>query len=236
MLITSALYNVLVILLRRPLVAETRLREASPSLAYQSLAACLLAANEIVRLLRIYSQTFSVGSAPYILSYATYISATILVRLPSRRLSESNAMESLATCVSVLEQNKRLYAAARRTRVIISHLMERMGTTSYEPQISSHPSPRTGSDLPALRRGKDDSTRTQEAAIIPQSTPDLADDLNSPTLHGGTEVGISDLDMDMMIEGFMNNPDALAGRWNLHSDDILGLPGDELPLEDPSVF
>lgn len=134
-----ALYNVLIILLRRPLIAGQQQPSAaepcpSSTIAYESFVACVKAANEVVETLRTYKQHFSLGSAPYLLSYTAYIAATILVRIVGQAENTSGAYHSLRTCLEALEEHKHLYAAAVEARVAIDKLMERLGVVITSEQ------------------------------------------------------------------------------------------------------
>lgn len=126
------MYNVLLILLHRPFVADGHLYNTARSISVNSLLTCATAATQIVRLLRAYDTAYSVRRAPYLISYATYVSATIHVRIASKRSSSSDAHRSLSTCIGVLTINQETNWAARRAKTIVEGLMKRLGV-----QISS---------------------------------------------------------------------------------------------------
>lgn len=148
-----ALYNVLVILLRRPLIVEhqdTSTEITQPfDMAYESFSACLTSATEIVTILRLYKRYYSSASAPYLLSYAAYICTTILVRLIALGRDETNARQSLATCLEALERHTRLYKAASRTKVAISVLIQRLGASIELP--GTHENQAANAQLPSTR-------------------------------------------------------------------------------------
>lgn len=120
------MYNVLLILLHRPFVADGHLYNTARSISVNSLLTCATAATQIVRLLRVYDKAYSVRRAPYLISYATYVSATIHVRIASKRTSSSDAHRSLSTCVAVLSINQETNWAARRAKTIVEGLMKRL--------------------------------------------------------------------------------------------------------------
>jgi hypothetical protein len=60
------------------------------------------------------------------MSYATYVSATIHVRIASQRGPGSEAHTSLATCLAVFARNEETNWAVQRARTVILNLMERM--------------------------------------------------------------------------------------------------------------
>lgn len=120
------MYNVLLILLHRPFVADGHLYNTARSISVNSLLTCATAATQIVRLLRVYDKAYSVRRAPYLISYATYVSATIHVRIASKRTSSSDAHRSLSTCIAVLTINQETNWAARRAKTIVEGLMKRL--------------------------------------------------------------------------------------------------------------
>lgn len=122
-----AMYNVLLILLHRPFVADGHLQTTNPSIAVDSFAICATAATQITSLIRAYDETFSIRKAPYLISYATYVAATILVRIAAQRGEESEAHCNLLLCLSVFRENQETNWAVRRAKSVIQHLMERMG-------------------------------------------------------------------------------------------------------------
>src|ERR1700761_3073270 len=131
------MYNVLLILLHRPFVADGHLYNTARSISVNSLLTCATAANQIVRLLRVYDRAFSVRRAPYLISYATYVSATILVRIAAKRNSTSDAHRSLSTCIAVLSINQETNWAARRAKAIVEGLTKRLRVEV--PDIAASP-------------------------------------------------------------------------------------------------
>lgn len=131
------MYNVLLILLHRPFVADGHLYNTARSISVNSLLTCATAANQIVRLLRVYDRAFSVRRAPYLISYATYVSATILVRIAAKRSSTSDVHRSLCTCIAVLSINQETNWAAKRAKTIVEGLMKRLKV--QVPDIAADP-------------------------------------------------------------------------------------------------
>ncbi|KAL1869681.1 hypothetical protein VTK73DRAFT_3055 [Phialemonium thermophilum] len=125
-----AMYNVLAILLHRPFVSDGHLHVNMRALAASSFLTCASAASTIVSLLRAYHAAFSTRRAPYLISYATYVAATILVRIatqPGRWGKE--AKEALSTCLRVFEENQETNWAVKRARNVVEGLMKRMRVT-----------------------------------------------------------------------------------------------------------
>jgi hypothetical protein len=148
----SAMYNVLMILLHRPFVADGHLYSTSRAISVNSFMSCATASTHIVRLVRVYDKAFSVRRAPYLISYATYVAATIHARVAAKRGPGSDAHSSLETCLAVFRENQETNWAVRRANAIVQGLMKRLGVTvpeHVELQIekdtngSSHSTPGT---------------------------------------------------------------------------------------------
>jgi hypothetical protein len=126
------MYNVLLILLHRPFVADGHLYTTSRSLSVNSFLVCATAASHIVYLARVYDRAFSIRRAPYLMSYATYVNTTIHVRIAAKRGAGSEAHASLETCLGVFRENQETNSAVRRANIIIVNLMKRLGVTLPE--------------------------------------------------------------------------------------------------------
>lgn len=90
-----------------------------------------------MQLVRLYDVSFSVRQAPYLISYATYVAATIHVRLASSSPPGSTAHESLAVCLTVLDLNSKTNPAVRKASVVIEALMKAMNVNMERPLSSS---------------------------------------------------------------------------------------------------
>ena len=189
------MYNVLLILLHRPFVADGHLYNTARSISVNSLLTCATAATQIVRLLRVYDKSFSIRRAPYLISYATYVSATIHVRIASKRSSSSDAHKSLRTCIAVLTINQETNGAARRAKTIVEGLMKRLKveipTSTADPQ-------------------------THVLGLEPQGQPAIPEDMSSRETAATENLnpdGFSPgLDIDAVIQSFVpaneGNPNA----------------------------
>lgn len=121
------MHHVLKILLHRPFVEDGHLHTGKPSTARESFAQCATAATEIVYLLRRYDEAFSISRAPYLISYATYVAATIHVRIAAQRGPHSEAHASLQACLAVFQKNQLTNSAVKKARLVIEKLMSKMG-------------------------------------------------------------------------------------------------------------
>ncbi|KAF3050898.1 hypothetical protein E8E11_011078 [Didymella keratinophila] len=126
-----AMYHVLVILLHHPFVADGHLYSTSRSISVNSLKCCATAANDIVHLVRVFDKAFSVRRAPYLISYATYVAATIHARIAAKRGPGSDAHSSLAACLAVFRENQETNPAVRRAGALVQNLMKRLGVRMH---------------------------------------------------------------------------------------------------------
>lgn len=124
------MYEVVLVILHRPFVSQGHLyTETDHTIAAKSWSVCVHAANSIVNLLRVYDRDFSIRRAPYLIAYATYVAATIHVRVAAQMSQHSSAHSMLATCLNVFEQNRETNWAVKRAETVISHLMNSMNVT-----------------------------------------------------------------------------------------------------------
>jgi hypothetical protein len=172
------MYNVLMILLHRPFVADGHLYNTSRAISVNSFMSCATAADDIVALLRVYDKAFSVRRAPYLISYATYVAATIHARIAAKRGPGSQAHSSLETCLAVFRENQETNWAVRRANAIVQNLMKRLGVAS--PSL----------DDIQIERDTNGSSHT--------STPE-----SSSGRQMGREGSLQSLDIDGIIQSFV---------------------------------
>lgn len=188
-----ALYNVLLILLHRPFVAEGHLHTTDPSIAISSFTTCTAAAARIIHILKAYDQAFSIRHAPYLISYATYVAATIYVRVAAQREGGSRAHANLWTCLDIFQKNQETNWAVRRAKNVIVHLSDRMGvdlSSCHRDRGEARPDDSSNEQLDELEsRAEFDEVGLRSAALPSQMTP--------------PETETSELDMDMIIQSFI---------------------------------
>lgn len=170
------MYNVLTILLHRPFVTDGHLYNTSRAISINSFMICATAADSIVLLLRAYDKAFSVGRAPYLISYATYVAATIHVRIAAKRGASSHARSNLEACLDVFRKNEETNWAVRRANAIVQNLMRRLGIESSPPEKSN------------------DGIATENA----EDSPDV-----SAYQSIGREPSLQSLDIDDIIQTFI---------------------------------
>ncbi|KUJ07787.1 uncharacterized protein LY89DRAFT_711936 [Mollisia scopiformis] len=195
-----ALYNVLRILLHRPFVSDGHLHTASPDIAVNSFVICAAAAKTIVQLLQTYHRAYSIKRAPYLISYATYVAATIHVRIAAHRGPTSEAHASLRACISVFNENQENNWAVRRAKAVILNLLNRM-----KVPISGDPDLYGNIDLENEQAGSAVPTLSHEKTGY--SVPNLQTTAIQPTIvigEGHQNQIAPDLDIDAIIQSFVH--------------------------------
>lgn len=197
------MYHVLTILLHRPFVADGHLYNTSRSISVNSFITCASAADSIVSVLRSYDREFSVRRAPYLISYATYVAATIHVRIAAKRSTESQARECLETCMSVFRENRETNWAVRRAQTIVEGLMTRLGVSLSQGHDNSQPRDRT------LH-----TTRAQAPVQAAQdyfdgtgNLPHVAQDHSLQMEAGNASPSVGWSDIDGIIQSFVRGQD-----------------------------
>lgn len=183
-----ALYNVLLILLHRPFVAEGHLHTTDPSVAISSFSTCTIAASQIMRLLHAYDDAFSIRRAPYLISYATYVAASIHVRVAAQRGGGSRAHAKLRSCIDIFQKNQGTNWAVRRAKKVILNLMDRMGVDISDNSLAQNQITEMGNSCNTARQDFQNEASDIPAAAIEMTTP-------------GTDT--SELDMDAIIQSFI---------------------------------
>ncbi|KAJ5658366.1 uncharacterized protein N7484_002015 [Penicillium longicatenatum] len=219
-----ALYNVLLILLHRPFVAEGHLHTTDPSVAVSSFTTCTTAANRIIHILQAYDHTFSIRRAPYLISYATYVAATIYVRVAAQRKDGSRAHSNLRTCLDIFQKNQETNWAVRRAKNVIVHLMDRMGVDLSVPHQEREP-----------RSCHDINGQTVHLDGVPAVDGDLIP-AASPSQMTPPETEASELDMDRIIQSFIRQQ-ARPGEGQVFEEPSYhALPGPTVPVQTPGIF
>lgn len=193
------MWNALRVLLHRPLVADGHLHLTLPSTSKLSFAACTEAAMNIVKLVRLYDKAFSMGRAPYLMSYATYVAATIHVRIAATRTSSSEAHDHLRTCLRVFDRNSETNYAVRKASIVIEALMDRMGVSINHSDAGNETGDRPATTNSTGPRQAFETPRRSQYSHL-QSDVEAGND-PEPTMVAGQFV--PDLDVDAIIHSFM---------------------------------
>ncbi|KAJ5627857.1 hypothetical protein N7490_010085 [Penicillium lividum] len=221
-----ALYNVLLILLHRPFVAEGHLHTTDPSVAISSFTTCTTAAARIIHILQAYDCAFSIRRAPYLISYATYVAATIYVRVAAQKRDGSRAHSNLRICLDIFQKNQGTNWAVRRAKNVIVHLMDRMGVdlSSHHPERNENQS---HYNINGEMSDLEHRVAVNDGGLIPAAS------LNQMT---PPEAEASELDMDMIIQSFIRQQTRPNEGQMLEESSYNSLPGPTVPLVTPGVF
>ena len=196
--ISRCMYHVLVIQLHHPLLARGDSFTTPPADAPESLATCAAAATEIVRLLMAYDRTFTVRKAPYLIAYATYVSATIHVRMAGLQVPTSDTSPCLRTCLGFLNQNRETNPGVDNAKASLIRLMNRMGVVCQEEPLSS--GTRSGRD----NRSSSGYASTESSVDFPlaHSSPERSRSRALEREMTSNNAIVPDGDMDGILQSF----------------------------------
>ncbi|PKK48898.1 hypothetical protein CI102_5460 [Trichoderma harzianum] len=130
------IYNAVIILLHRPLLAEGHLNlpSGAPTASWKR---CTIAARNITNIAQEYRARYSLRSAPYLISYGVYVACTIHVRNAAAVGGRDSDHSTLLTwSLRCLEELSIPNSAVSRPIIIIKKLMEAKGM-----RIISAPNP-----------------------------------------------------------------------------------------------
>ena len=230
------MHHVLVILLHRPFVADGHLYSTSRSISVDSFMKCASAASSIVQLLRPYHRAFSIRRAPYLISYATYVAATIHTRIAARRAHDSTAYNNLATCLVVFKENQETNSAVKKASLIVQGLMKRLGVVIenlsidvLETEEDDKPKETAARDDEAARRRPKSDDQEQRAGGRAGTTPRRKGDPVVAATYKGTgfSPGADWMDIDGIIQSFLQEHDGNHGNRSAAPEQDSGQ--DQLP-------
>lgn len=139
----SMVYYTLVTLLHRPFVETAVSTSTDPHTVSLCWSRCEEAARGTTALLERYRAAFSLARAPYLIvsdstldsvsltnqSYATFVAATIHVRIAAQRTRSSEANHLLQSCIEGLGENSATNPGVMKMYQSISGLMTKLGIT-----------------------------------------------------------------------------------------------------------
>ena len=211
------MYNVLAILLHRPFVADGHLYSNFRSISVNSFITCASAADQIVTLLRTYDSVFSVSRAPYLISYACYVAATIHVRIAAKRGADSEAHNRLAACLAIFRYNQETNGAVKRAHAIVQSLMKRLGVPEPSDEVISAwkgqagPVPLRWAIGPAPNVAAFGDVTVPDATAARATRPTrstAATEAEGPGFHGDISPSMGWSDIDGIIQSFVRGPEA----------------------------
>ncbi|KAL7420955.1 hypothetical protein Q5752_004909 [Cryptotrichosporon argae] len=121
------MFYTLVTLLHRPFVETGNRQMSDPNIVALSWARCEDAARGATAVLGRYRRTFTLARAPYLISYTTYVAATIHVRMAAQRGPQSEAGRLLSVCLEALQENAATNPGVRKMYATVCSLMVRLG-------------------------------------------------------------------------------------------------------------
>lgn len=191
------MFYVLQILLHRPFVSEGHLQSALPNVALDSFSSCVAAADSIAQYLDSFNRAHTFKKVPYFLIYASYVSATIHVRIAAQKQLETNAYAYLRTCSLVFDANgEDNVAATVKAKAVIQKLMNRMGV-SLPIEEPLHSASATTQQDPTPRPRN--ATQNIDPDKYVQGDQDLTASLGPSQLQ---EWDFGDLDFDAVLQSF----------------------------------
>ncbi len=222
------MYYVLQILLHRPFVSEGHLQSALPTVALESFSSCVGAADSIAQYLDSYDRAHTFKKLPYVLFYASYVSATIHVRIAAQKQLETNAYAYLRTCFQIFDQNMEGNSATTRAKAVIQQLMSRMGVSlpSEGPLQSASIDARND---PVSHLTKTTPTAYQDRAW--QGDQELDADLGTSQPQ---DWDFGDLDFDAVLSSFNHLPKASDSSHNSQSAMTSGSQQPSVAFSGPS--
>lgn len=165
--------------------------------------------------------SFSMRSAPYILSYATYVSATIHARVAAQRASGSQAHLSLQRCISTLRAQKEASLGPKKALEVIESLIRRVGIhidddCMIPPSINA-PTASLNSTVGANTGHTDTSEYTVDSTTDPFQ-------ISTPSDGHIIPEGMFEYDMECIFQSF-----------NVPQDSFMQQMGDSPPLNGPDA-
>lgn len=197
------MFHSLVILLHRPFVSDGHIRGTSASVIRDSFATCAAAASEIDGILRVFSQRYCITTVPYFMSYATYVSGTIHVRIAAQSERGSEAHQSLRNCLNVLSEQQGVCRAPRRARQILLRLAGRLNVDlsgdTTRPALSDAAN-QTGTG----NNGNTASTRIRSSGTNVNPPANETRNFEHAFLNSQSDFDLmmSELDIDAIIQSF----------------------------------
>ncbi|KAH7173958.1 fungal-specific transcription factor domain-containing protein [Fusarium flagelliforme] len=211
-----AMYNVLVILLHRPFVADGHLYNTFRSISVDSVIKCSAAASSICGLLRAYHRAFSVRRAPYLISYATYVAATIHCRIAAKNGKGSTSYLNLMTCLAVFKENQETNSAVQKAAGIIHRLMSKYGVVVEDvpdDALEAEPATKTRDQQPQPQQrlqnqvdnfeGLPNTSNTRNTETSPQDMPTVEVNSTSAVPSPGSDW----INIDGIIQSFLRDSD-----------------------------
>lgn len=228
----------LLILLHRPFVPKGHLEAATNPRSGIALHICEDAAQKSDAILRFYRVRWDVSTPPYFMSYATYVSATIHVRMTLRQSHSSKAHQCFINCLEILAGHQTC-EAARKCLAILLGLAKRLGVDIGDfllanPQLAQDERSETNGSNQLFSVGTSSlvlapSYELSEDRIHPSTTEDASHlyssankgtleeglvqaDSSDLILHQGLDPGFLDFDLDNWPPDILSDFDSIINN------------------------
>ena len=192
------MYEVVKILLHRPFISTGHLHTILPENAFQSFSECAAAANKIARFLESFERVHSFALAPYFIFYASYVSATIHVRVAAQKNLEFNALLCLRICLRVFDTNSTTNPPVKKAKAIILGLMDLMGVSL--PQDGDLDQSNFKKATQASLPGVGAPEKWQHSSFPPGPVSQVPSGI-----YISPEIKFTDLDFDSVLQSFSAN-------------------------------
>lgn len=193
------MYQVLVIQLHYPLIARNRNQSATPGRFGESFTICATAAKQIILVLSAYNRTFSIRKAPYLIAYATYVSATVHVRVAAQRAPDAETLACLRTCLGWLSQNQQTNPGVANAKASLTNLMRRMGVECQDEEGAQLHQEELVVEHSRSQQPVSSSQSSSQMASSSPGTPFSS--IRDPTSHQETmSNSYAPFDMDMVLQ------------------------------------
>lgn len=197
------MYYAMIIFLHRLYVSNGHLQSASASVARDAFLICASAAMDVDQMLRLYRRHFCLQTAPYFISYATYVSATTYVRMASQSSPGSVAHKCLRNSLEMLEEQQTRCYALRRTLQILLDLAGRLKVDVGGFSVLGS----SGHQMDDERRVRNlDLLARPESGPCPHDQDSATQNIATSQEVRGTFVGsdpmLVDIDIDEIIKSF----------------------------------
>lgn len=139
------------------------------------------------------------------LSYATYISATIHARIVAQKGSNSTAFQSLVLCRTILVEHTRLYSAAEKARENLDKLISHLGISATDDNPRAESPGSSGNNCPSEQMVMDESINVAREPGVADRALEFGSSLMS--------LELSDLDLEAIAQGFQVDVESHS-FWN----------------------
>jgi hypothetical protein len=213
----------LVILIHRPFLSEGHLASVSATAAPEAFSNCAKTALDIHQILQLYRHHFCFKTAPYFISYATYVSATIHVRMAAQKRQGWQAHACLRTCLEILSIQQTWCHGPKRTMSILLGIMRRLGVNVGDFAAIEPTSCAAEGIQDADMEGREPLSVAPANQL--HGTLDLQQPLPNPNFimpadfEVNSNLELTDFDVDQFMQSFVVNDSASSQQATLLPDE-----------------